>query len=300
MRSGIRQTIKKAFRHSAEPWFPGLADRLTEIGWQRLAGREFFLANYGTHRWLRDNPSAERRDIAELALGGRRECRVEVLPPSSRRRYEKLGLVFGSPASVAEDISAVDSAMSFIALAPTLHEAVIAYLSILHILQAPSVDHDVSHSDPEVPFSIFLSVPSLTKDGRVRLAESIIHECMHLQLTMIESVEPLVGCEDELSFSPWQRGLRPLGGVLHGLYVFAVIYAYYRSVQQAPSLTSAEKRFIDKRRRELIEEARDVGDLTAAGVLTIEGQVLFRRLLRQFGSDDSPSAQIVVSHGAKC
>ena len=192
MRSGIRQTIKKAFRHSAEPWFPGLADRLTEIGWQRLAGREFFPANYGTHRWLRNDPSAERWAIAELAHGGRREYQVEVLPASSRGRYEQLGLVFGSFMSAGRDISAVDSALSFITLAPSLHVTVTAYLRILHILQAPSMDHDISHSDPEVPFSIFLSVPLPDKEGRVRLAESIVHECMHLQLTMIEAMEPLV------------------------------------------------------------------------------------------------------------
>ena len=104
--------IKKAFRHSAEPWFPGLADRLTEIGWQRLAGREFFPANYGTHRWLRNDPSAERWVVAELAHGGRREYQVEVLPASSRGRYEQLGLVFGSFISAGRDISAVDSALS--------------------------------------------------------------------------------------------------------------------------------------------------------------------------------------------
>ena len=284
MANGVGQAIKTAFRQSHEPWFPGVAERLTESAWRRLASRGFQVSNYGTHRWLRDDPSAERWDVAELTLGGGRECRAEVLPPLSRARYEELGLVFRGPASVAENISAVDSALSLIALAPTLYKTVAVYLCILHILQAPSSDYDVSHSDPDVPFSIFLSVPLVTKEGLVRLAESIIHECMHLQLTMIEGVVPLVCRPDHRSFSPWQRSLRPLGGVLHGLYVFAVVDAYYRTVQQAPSLTPAERSFIGKRRRELIEDVRSVEDLVADQGLTIDGKALFRRLHQQFGS----------------
>lgn len=299
MDNRVEQAIRTAFRRTAEPWFPGLGEPLSQTAWRRLAKRGFCLSNYGTHRWLRDDPSAERCDVVELVLGDQRKCHVEVLPPSSRARYERLGLVFPDSARVAEDTSAVATALSFVALVPNLLRTVTAYLCILHILQAPSADHDVSHSDPDIPFSIFLSVPSNREQGHVRLAESIIHECMHLQLTMIENMVPLVACEARRSFSPWQRSLRPLGGVIHGLYVFAVVDAYYRIVQQAPSLTTAERRFVNKRRRDLVEEVGQVGDLTTGCGLTADGKALFDRLVQQFRSSDAGSAQVVVSHGAE-
>ena len=122
---------------------------------------------------------------------------------------------------------------------------------------------------------------------------------VHLQLTMIEAMEPLVSRADESAFSPWQQNLRPIGGVLHALYVFTVIYAHYQAVREIPSLTPAEKEFVDKRRREIIDEVRNVGDLTAGSGLTIEGQVLFRRLLQRFGSDGFRRTQEVDSHGAE-
>lgn len=299
MNSRVAQAIGTAFRQSGEPWFPELAERLTQDFWLRQAKGDVRLSDYGTHRWLTKDTVAERWKMAEVTLSPGQTCRVEVLPPASQSRYEDLGLVFPSPTVVARATSVIDAAVSFIALAPTLHKTIAAYLFSLHILEAPRGNVDVSHSDPDVPFSIFASVPPHEKNGRVRLAESIIHESMHLQLTMIEGVVPLVACEAHRGFSPWQRSPRPLSGVLHGLYVFAVIDAFYRIVRDSPSLSTAERQFVDKRRRELAEEVRHVDDPTAGRGLTLEGKTLFRRLLEQFGSCASRPPEIVVSHGAK-
>jgi HEXXH motif-containing protein len=47
---------------------------------------------------------------------------------------------------------------------------------------------------------------------------------MHLQLTLIEQEAPLVADDLYAARSPWKREQRPLSGLLHGLYVFSVIY----------------------------------------------------------------------------
>ena len=241
------------------------------------------MSNYGTHRWLQNDPTAERLELATLDLGNSLECRIEELPAPSRVRYETFGLVFPKFVSTEATLSAVRSALSLIALVRSLHGTVAAYLRTLHVLQAPGTDFDVSHSDPEVPFSIFVSIPSSEREGKLRLAESIIHECMHLQLTMIEAELPLVCDRNVLVFSPWQQTVRPLGGVLHGLYVFSVIDTYFRVLGQSCSLTQDERAFVTKRRDEIAQEVAQVAHLATAKELTNEGRVLVCYFLRCLG-----------------
>ena len=241
------------------------------------------MSNYGTHRWLQNDPTAERLELATLDLGNFLECRIEELPTRSRVRYERSGLVFLGSLFNNTHIAAVRSALSLIALVPSLYATVTVYLLTLHVLQAPGTDFDVSHSDPQVPFSIFVSIPSGEREGKLRLAESIIHECMHLQLTMIETELPLVCDRNVLVFSPWQQTARPLGGVLHGLYVFSVIDAYFRALGQSCSLTQEERAFVTKRREQIAQEVAQVANLATTKGLTNEGRVLVCYFLRCLG-----------------
>jgi HEXXH motif-containing protein len=92
------------------------------------------------------------------------------------------------------------------------------------LLDAP-FGYDVSHSDPELPFCIFISLPQPGEaDAALRVAEAILHESMHLQLTMIELCVPLIARDLLGGYSPWKHEVRPVSGLLHGLYVFAVIH----------------------------------------------------------------------------
>ena len=285
MQSGIQEAFRAVLSQSVEPWFPSIAEPTTAVTWQAIARHGFIMSNYGTHRWLQKDPTAELLELATLDLGDSLECRIEELPVSSQVRYEAFGLVFPRSVTTEANLSAVRSALSLIALVPSLYVTVAAYLRILHVLKAPNTDFDVSHSDPEVPFSIFVSIPSGEREGILRLAESIIHECMHLQLTMIEAALPLVNDRNVLIFSPWQQRARPLCGVLHGFYVFSVIDAYYEALDQSRSLIPDEKAFVTKRRDEITQEVAQVADLANVEGLTNEGRVLVRQLLRRFGLD---------------
>lgn len=256
---------------------------MTAITWQASARHGFVMSNYGTHRWLASDPMADRLEIATLDLGDSLECRIEELPVPSRVRYERSGLVFLESLSIKTHIVTVRSALSLIALVPSLYATVAAYLRTLHVLQARGTDFDVSHSDPEVPFSIFVSIPSGEREGKLRLAESIIHECMHLQLTMIENELPLVCDRNVLVFSPWQQTVRPLGGVLHGLYVFSVIDAYFRALGQSCSLTQEERSFVTRRREQIAQEVAQVANLATTKGLTNEGRILICYFLRCLG-----------------
>ena len=174
----------------------------------------------------------------------------------------------------------LQSALSLIASVPSLHATVAQYLRSLHILESPGADYDVSHSDPGVPFSIFASVPLFERKGRLRLAESIIHECMHLQLTITEEVLPLVEAPEVRLFSPWRQTLRPVTGVLHGFYVFAVVHEFFRVLSLTGSLTSDESVFVSMRRRQIVEEVAQVAFLGSTEGLTDDGRCLVRYLNR--------------------
>ena len=256
---------------------------MNAIVWQRLARHGYDPENYGTHRWLERDPTAGRTQSAVFDLGDTLECRIEVLPTSSRIRYEQLGLAFSESVSTEADVALIQSALSLIASVPSLHAAVAAYLRSLHVLRPPGTNIDVSHSDPDVPFSIFVSIPPSVTDGRLRLAESIVHECMHLQLTMIEAVLPLVGNGNASAFSPWQQRFRSLRGILHGLYVFSVIDACLQTLDRSGSLTPDETTFVGKRRREIANEIAQVAHLTSAAELTDDGGALVGQLLWRFG-----------------
>jgi HEXXH motif-containing protein len=102
----------------------------------------------------------------------------------------------------------------------------------IHLLRA-DVGFDVSHSEPRWRRSIFVSVPERDDTvGAVRLAESIIHEAMHLHLTDFEEIEPLVFEFQGKMRSPWKTERRPYQGVMHGLFVFACLGQYFRNTSR--------------------------------------------------------------------
>ena len=139
---------------------------MATVVWEEIACHGFTPANYGTHRWLEKDPTVDRIHFARLDLGNSFECIIESLPPSSRAPYQEAGLVFAEYFSAETDVDVLRSALSLIASVPSLHSTVAEYLRSLHILESPGLDYDVSHSDPGVPFSIFLLNTPLRAKGR--------------------------------------------------------------------------------------------------------------------------------------
>ena len=191
--------------------------------------------------------------------------------------------------------------MPLVGAAPGLRATVAAYLRSVHVLQPPGTEIDVSYSDPDMPFSVFLSIPGPGVHAALRLAESLVHECMHLHLTLIEAVLPLVDDVRASTFSPWMRRPRPLRGVLHGLYVFSAIDLFLRILEHGGSLGPHEAAFVARRRRQIAGEIGQVDLPALAAGLTGDGRTLVERLLRGFGfvADGAALAQKVGGHGAE-
>lgn len=123
----------------------------------------------------------------------------------------------------------LELALGLVAASPSLLEVVKILVRSIHVIQAEP-GFDVSFTDPALPFSIFVSIPEDNKYPDFRLAEAIIHEAMHLQLSIIEREVELTLDDQARHYSPWKKMLRPTSGIMHALYVFTVIKQWLDAV----------------------------------------------------------------------
>ena len=174
-------------------------------------------------------------DIGDSPLDS--TVQIEMLPEVIGSKWRDVGIQFASKSEIADTgaVELLTSALNLVRKAPSLHGTVAALCRSLHILIASDNGFDVSYSDPEVPFSVFVSFPNSTEPNRVeRLTESIVHEALHLQLTLVEGIEPLVAGSprEALVFSPWKNEYRSVRGLIHGVYVFANLRCFWKQVAE--------------------------------------------------------------------
>jgi HEXXH motif-containing protein len=269
------EAIEHAIEYSNYLWFEGLAEQLVRDTWQELARHGHTPDRYGTHRFLTNDPAGERRVVGSVRtlLDGLPAIIVEVLPDGTSQQFGGVRLAdqIGARAAMAR----LQEAFGLIERVATLSHSISWLLRALHLLLADP-EFDVSRSDPGLPFSIFVSAPRSDElHGALRLAEQIVHECMHLQLTFIEQRVTLVDKDKCTLASPWQRRQRPVQGILHGLYVFGVVSAFFGLL--AAKLQDHERQFAERRRADITVELLSVRSVIDA--LTPIGQRLANRIL---------------------
>lgn len=284
------------------PWLPKLTGLLVKQGWKTLyRDTDITAVDYGTTRVLagaRNAPSCPRprkqlsplpspwpgrgMQVISRYLGNSTPpMRIEILTGDAIRRYQKLGLVFYTPDEITNIIiDCLQDAIDVLAYVPTLQKTVAALVRTCHLLNPEDDDYDVSHSDPQVPFSIFVSVPRRRRpDDALRVVESIVHEAMHLQLTLIEQVLPLVRLSGPAYFSPWKGTYRPPQGVLHALYVFRVIDRFLEQLQALPAWSAASADYMRHRRDEITRQIGEIETFQDCPALTAWGAAVVRKLL---------------------
>ena len=172
----------------------------------------------------------------------------------------------------------LEEAIAFLNLVPTVWPTVTTLVRSLHIIDPVEDEIDISFSDPAIPFSIFVSVPRMwSQVAALRVAEAILHEAMHLQLTLVERVVPLAVPQRTMYYSPWRDEQRNSEGILQALYVFSVIRSFLKLIPvrwPSPVYDHAANRLaqIDCQ----IEQARDFQECDE---LTPDGTALVARLL---------------------
>lgn len=273
----IKATIEN---RNGDPWFPELTAALAARAWDGL-GREIGITpeTYGTERVVSRSSSRPREIIGSVTLPlgseGESNISIEALSAECAAKYHEEGVSFYTPNEILDTtvLSCIEDALLIVNEVPSLVRTVAALVHSLHVIAAEDLDYDVSFSEPEVPFSIFVSVPrKRIANDALRVAESIVHEAMHLQLTQIECISRLVNSANGRYFSPWRLENRNAGGVLHGLYVFYVIHRFLDRLTLIGSDSENRLQYIGQRQREIsnqidaIHTLQDCEELTAAGL----------------------------------
>lgn len=209
--------------------------------------------------------------------------KIQIVFPSENMFgfYHKHGLV---PApieiSIHETVEKISRAMRILGRVEPLHSTILQLVRSMQVIEAEDPETDVSYSHPDIPFSIFFSVcddNSVISD--LRVAESIVHESMHLMLTLIENqCNLVVPYSQETFYSPWRDEKRPIRGVLHGLYVFRTLLEFYKLVENV-IVTPDELNFIQFRIKQIKLDIYQLTGFAKCPSLTKDGANLTANLL---------------------
>ena len=284
LRALVRSTLPDPFM---SPWFPGLAEPLAQVAWKQME-RDIGLtpAAYGTARLLLRNPRGGRSVVVRCGTAsnaggspGAGDIPVEILPPDIAQQVAGREVRFLDAHGVEEPVAhQLEEAISFLNLVPTIWPTVSTLVRSLHIIDPVDDEVDVSFSDPAVPFSIFVSVPRVWSNvAALRVAEAILHEAMHLQLSLIERVLPLVVPQRTMYYSPWRDEQRDSEGILQALYVFVVIRSILKLIPVIQP--SAVSDHVADRLAQIDCQVEQARDFRQCGELTADGTALVARLL---------------------
>ncbi|MDB5580829.1 MAG: hypothetical protein JWR80_6005 [Bradyrhizobium sp.] len=261
-----------------------LADRLAATGWDALRSMGIDERNYGAVRVLARQPGAARDRLLLFGEQDRHVIALESLGAAMPRRYAELGI---EEASIGCDRvrSALEAALGVLDLVPEAAHAVRVLVRAVHVIATDGPDYDRSYSDPAIPFSIFVGIhPEPVRDEAMRLAEGLVHEAMHLELSLAEALVPMVEGSDERWLSPWQGRPRPVQGLLHGLYVFRAIGRFWGRVLDVLQPDDDRRTFAAKRVAEIEREVLDSSDFVASAELTKTGRALAQGLIAGSGA----------------
>ncbi len=253
---------------AAPLWWPGLAERLVQESGISSDG-------YSTSRWFASASPTKVWRVACLGVVDL-ELSVELLPAPIAQRLSPDGASFADAATIAtRSLDGLERALSLLQQVPTLAATVGSLTKSVHVLEPTQPGFDISFSDPSLPFSVFLNI-SQGQFADLRTAEALVHETMHLQLSLIERLVPIATVDQGLHYSPWKRTQRPVTGLVHALYVFRVIDQW---LAHLPKTSDETKKYAQKRRQEIGDEIKQLAPSSFVDHLTVEGQLLLGRLL---------------------
>jgi HEXXH motif-containing protein len=177
--------------------------------------------------------------------------------------------------------AALGRAWRLLGLVPSLQNVVRSVVAGVLRLKSDDGAIDISHSEPRWAGSIFVSFPAPSPVGDVRLAESIIHEAMHINLSQT-GIEHEIPKPETLLYSPWRGALRPTSGVLHGAYVFTCLLSFYALVV-IRSLSPEQIEHIRYRQTEILSELTRVPWSQLLSSVGIAGSQLCRSMYDYVG-----------------
>lgn len=285
----IAPVIKTINDYSSHLWFPELRSELVKFGSDIIkdAG-DLNLTEYGTNRIYFQDKTASRSIVTILQNPLINNSifdsiQIEILDRKIISRYKEARVEFYEASEIIgiQIVDCIREAIEVIKLVPLLLDTIFALARSLHLIKLKDNDFDISFSEPHIPFSIFISVPNArVKNERLRVAEAVVHEVMHLQLTLIERIVPLVLDSNNKYYSPWKNEYRTTNGVLHALYVFRVLNSFFAELLDLNAFSVAERNYLEDRRRLIGQQIIHIQDFINSPDLTDLGRNFTERLIK--------------------
>jgi hypothetical protein len=285
----LKEIVQGFINHPYPLWEANLTELLVQERWVELGiNHQINSGNYSTVACIYNNgndkiPFIKNQPIISFD-GGNRVVHLE--SPSFdylQTFYDEHGLVLLSENELTSSHAAskIKSALNTVDQVPLATACINKLIRSIHILKQEDVEIDVSYSHPVIPFSIFVSIcQDNSMLSNLRVAESILHEAMHLKLTLIEEITPMVKSTTAgLYFSPWREEKRPAQGVLHGLFVFSAIHDFYLQMLAKFSDLKDVNSYLIFRIEDIEKELKSLDDFPNASDLTPEGKMLATKLL---------------------
>lgn len=195
------------------------------------------------------------------------------VPADILRHLRSEGLLAAPIAGLAYRLGAAEELLGRV---PDLAGVVAATVGVIHPLAAEP-GYDVSHSQPRWRDLIFVSFPDRQDEmGDLRLAESVVHEAMHLHLTNEEARNRLVAHSGSSLYSPWMETSRSAQGVLHGVFVFRCIRAFLARLTESAALSPEANEYVADRLNAIHQQLAEVDSPALERALTPHGVALVR------------------------
>lgn len=266
-------------------WENNLTQEIVKSEWESLAEHSITPEQYSTARSYYKDINLSQSDKVKI-YGTSAKDPIYVEYPQKeilQNFYEYIGLEVLNQSEIEsiDSIQKISNALQILGTTPGILECLSQVVKCIIILRQDDPEIDTSHSDPNIPFSIFVSVCEETSDISIlRVAESILHEAMHLKLTMIEHhIDLIIPETKEVFYSPWRDEERPLRGVLHGLFVFKAIYEFYSAIIIATPHSTIVNEFLNNRISDIEDEFKILIDFHSSVGLTPMGASLIENLL---------------------
>ena len=160
------------------------------------------------------------------------------------------------------------------------HELLAVNRHIVLFREVRRPDTVSSFSNSSVPGTLFIC-PYVGEDviSTGDALDSLIHEHCHQKLYLLESLVPLYDKDYVTRHrSPWKESPRPIGGILHGYFVFTVLARFWkRAIGKGDTLSD----YAARRLREIATELDDAREILQAHCpFTEAGLEMFRSLER--------------------
>jgi len=263
-------------------WENAVTEYVVNHAWHKLKKQGISNPNEYTTARIITNSAIAIGNRVEIIKGGK-GLPIYLEAPSADHLnsfYQEHGLVPDYETEVSKQLSKLKAAIDVLAQVQLVFNCIAILVRYIQILKQDDAEIDLSYSSPKVPFSIFISVcEDDSTISNLRVAESILHEAMHLKLTLIEDITPLLLPDTgNRYFSPWRDEKRSARGVLHGLFVFKAILDFYKKLKgQAYSQNVLD--YLGHRESQITNEISQLSNFYLCLDLTEEGATLTKNLL---------------------